>query len=64
MQTRSDPSVPAYAVGQTVYGAIDDQPGTVVDVSSATFSVVWNDGKAPVTYPQDTIMVQKAWPWE
>ena len=56
-----------WSIGERVYGAIDDCPGTVVgvsDVVAAFVSVVWRGGTDAVVYPQDTIMIRKAWPWE
>lgn len=65
--TQPPQTTPAYAVGERVFGAIDDCPGTVVHVSNvvaALVSVEWSDGKEAVIYPANTIMIRKAWPWE
>ena len=58
--------VPPWSVAQRVCGAIDGWPGTVVSVDAerGTFEVKWSDGMYPITYPMDTAMVRKAWPWE
>lgn len=57
-----------YKVGERVYGAIDNMPGTVVAVGceTRTFSVQWADETAlgDIVYPFDTIMVRRAYPWE
>lgn len=65
LPTRGD----AYAVGERVFGAIDGLPGTVVSVSHVVAPLVvvqWADENAvgDVIYPQDTILIRKAWPWE
>lgn len=58
----------AWRVGDKVKGAIDGVGGTVVHVSNvvaALVSVEWNDGnKEAVIYPADTIMIERAMPWE
>lgn len=61
--------VPPWRVTQRVYGAIDDCPGTVVSVDkpAGTFTVEWLDRSGhdvPVVYPDNTIMVRRAWPWQ
>ncbi len=62
MQTGGD----TYAVGETVCGALDGCPGTVLSVDDqfGTFIVKWDTNDFPVVYNTDTMMVRKAWPWE
>lgn len=67
----SDPlhtAAPPYAIRQRVFGAIDGVAGTVlsVDTVNRIFSVQWCDAHAvgDVTYPFDTVMVRRAFPWE
>jgi hypothetical protein len=45
---------------------LDGCPGNVVSVDAAfnTFIVQWDGNDFPVVYPEDTIMVRKAFPWE
>lgn len=59
-------SARGYAPGERVYGAIDNCPGTVISVDAEfdTFIVQWDGNDFPVVYPQDTIMIRKAFPWE
>lgn len=66
---RSLETASAYAVGERVFGAIDSCPGDVVSVDRArgTFTVEWLDASGSgvsVVYPEDTVMVREAWPWE
>jgi hypothetical protein len=56
--------VPLWRVSQRVFGAIDNVPGTVVSVGERTIIVQWSDGSSAVTYPVDTAMVRRAFPWE
>lgn len=58
--------VPPWRNAQRVYGAIDDCPGTIVSVDTErrTFAVDWKGNGFSVEYPDDTIMIRKAWPWE
>lgn len=65
LPTRRD----AYATGERVFGAIDGMPGTVVSVGepAGTVTVEWIVAEVSVgnvVYPDDTIMIRKAWPWE
>ena len=54
-----------YAVGDIVAGSIDGVLGKVVGADADVVSVVWDDGGAEaVRYPQDSIMIRRAWPWE
>lgn len=56
-----------WGYAQRVYGAIDDCPGTIISVDRSTdsFTVRWDGEDAlGVTYPQDTVMVRRAFPWE
>ncbi len=64
MQTRSD--APTWVSGQTVFGAIDNCPGTVISVDKQfdTFIVKWDNADFPVVYPADTIMIRRGFPWE
>lgn len=62
MQTGGD----TYKVGERVFGAIDGVPGTIVSVDRGrgVVTVEWSGGKFPVDYPEDTIMIRRAYPWE
>jgi len=62
MQTRRDAS--PYVLGQRVFGAIDGCSGNVVSVYGGTFIVLWRDYGVPVVYPENTMMVRRAFPWE
>lgn len=55
-----------WSVSQRVFGAIDGLPGRVVSVDEqfGTFIVKWDDGDFPVVYPEGTIMIRRAFPWE
>lgn len=67
MQTGRD--APTWFQGQRVFGAIDGCPGTVTAVSNVVaplVCVVWDgqDALGAVIYPQNTILIRRAWPWE
>lgn len=55
-----------WLVGQRVYGAIDNCPGTVLSVDDKfnTFLVQWDGNDFPVVYNSETMMVRRAFPWE
>ena len=56
----------AYEVGDRVRGALDGLPGVVtsVDRQFDTIIVWWDGNDFPVVYPEDSIMIRRALPWE
>jgi hypothetical protein len=51
-----------YVKGEHIYGAINSCSGVIFSVGDAAIYIDWNDGKFPVAYPADIIMIRKAWP--
>ena len=60
------PAATPYDPGDRVCGALDGYPGCVVsvDASARTVTVIWHGEWDAVVYPEDTIMIRRAMPWE